>query len=333
MGNFSSHTESIINALKSDNVTKLSHILTPLNLPLNAEITQGRTGIVLCALYGSSQCLTYFIDKGNDINIPDKTDNSTPLILASKFNFIPIIDILLSHNCDTHFKNAYGLTALDMAIIRGNYDTCLYLMDKAELTITKTLENYQAWNHDLQFPLFNLELFYTCLMNKVPSDKVPSFANVGGSRRKQFEGKVPDPNESWGDFVKRLGRLELYQPPLVDADQVDKKDSLYMKMQSRLCEMEYGVKIDLKGRKEGDVERSVNKRNEEIKQLNQGNNYMNDNDISEQKDIRNHTMRERDINETEAQLSDEHHISAKTQVLKVDQSHVLILKDSSRSDV
>ena len=61
--------------------------------------------------------------------------------------------------------------------------------------------------------------------------------------------------------------------------------------------------------------------------------HMNDNDISEQKDIMNHTMRERDINETEAQLSDEHHISAKTQVLKVDQSHVLILKDSSRSDV
>ena len=32
MGNFSSHTESIINSLKSDNVTKLNHILTSLNL-------------------------------------------------------------------------------------------------------------------------------------------------------------------------------------------------------------------------------------------------------------------------------------------------------------
>ena len=31
MGNFSSHTESIINSLKSDNVTKLNHILTSLN--------------------------------------------------------------------------------------------------------------------------------------------------------------------------------------------------------------------------------------------------------------------------------------------------------------
>ena len=335
MGNLSSHTESIINALKSDNVSKLDHILTPLNLPINSEITQGRTGIVLCALYGSAQCLTYFIDKGNDINIPDKIDNSTPLIIASKFNFINIIDLLLSHNCDTKFINAYGLSALDMAIIRGNYATCLHLMDKGGLSITKTLENYQAWNHDLKFPLFNLELFYTCLMNKVPLDKVPSFANVGGTRRKQFEGKVPDPNETWGDFVKRLAKLELYQPPLVDADKVEKKDTLYMKMQSGLCEMEYGVKIDLKNKKENDIEKSVDNRSDEVKRLNQQNNNIIENEKieinnSEQQEIKKviHIVKEKNINDTEEQLSDEHHIAAKTEVIRIEQPQVLVLKDS-----
>jgi hypothetical protein len=49
------------------------------------------------------------------------------------------------------------------------------------------------------------------------------------------------------DFIKRLGRFELYQPPLIDKNKVGKMNSLYMKMQSKLIEDEYDVKIDLSG--------------------------------------------------------------------------------------
>ena len=256
MGNLLvSQSEEIINAIKSDNAVKLKENYEKYNIETNGEITQGRSAIVLCAIYGSEKCIRLLIEKGNDVNIVDKCDGSSPLIISAKFNYINIIEILLSYNSNVNIKNVNDLTALDMAIIRGNYETALYLLTKTNLKIEKSLEQYKDLNKQLVCPLFNIELFYNCLMNKISMDKVPSFANISGTKRKQFDGKVPDPNESWGDFIKRLRRLELYQPPLVDGDQVEKKNSFYMRMQSKLVEMEYGVKIDLKGKKE-DIEKN-----------------------------------------------------------------------------
>lgn len=256
MGNLLvSQSEEIINAIKSDNAAKLKENYEKYNIETNGEITQGRSAIVLCAIYGSKKCIRFLIEKGNDVNIVDKTDESSPLIISAKFNYINIIEILLSNNANVNIKNVNDLTALDMAIIRGNYESALYLLTKTNLKIEKSLEQYRDLNKQLVCPLFNIELFYNCLMNKISIDKVPSFANISGTKRKQFDGKVLDPNESWGDFIKRLGRLGLYQPPLVDGDKVEKKNSFYMRMQSKLVEMEYGVKIDLKGKKE-DIEKN-----------------------------------------------------------------------------
>lgn len=256
MGNLLiSQSEEITNAIKSDNDAKLKENYEKYNIETNGEITQGRSAIVLCAIYGSEKCIRLLIEKGNDVNIVDKSDGSSPLIISSKFNYINIIEILLSNNANVNTKNVNDLTALGMAIIRGNYETALYLLTKTNLKIEKSLEQYIDLNKQLVCPLFNIELFYNCLMNKISIDKVPSFANISGTKRKQFDGKVPDPNESWGDFIKRLRRLELYQPPLVDGDKVEKKNSFYMRMQSKLVEMEYGVKIDLKGKKE-DIEKN-----------------------------------------------------------------------------
>ena len=256
MGNLLvSQSEEIINAIKSDNDAKLKENYEKYNIETNGEITQGRSAIVLCAIYGSEKCIRLLIEKGNDVNLVDKSDGSSPLIISAKFNYRNIIEILLSNDSNVNIKNVNDLTALDMAIIRGNYETALYLLTKTNLKIEKSLEQYIDLNKQLVCPLFNIELFYNCLMNKISIDKVPSFANISGTKRKQFDGKVPDPNESWGDFIKRLGRLELYQPPLVDGDKVEKKNSFYMRMQSKLVEMEYGVKIDLKGKKE-DIEKN-----------------------------------------------------------------------------
>ena len=60
---------------------------------------------------------------------------------------------------------------------------------------------------------------------------------------KDLLNKVPDPNETWGHFFKRLVNLELYNPPLVDKKKVTKMNSLYMSTQMKLLENEYGVKL------------------------------------------------------------------------------------------
>ena len=44
--------------------------------------------------------------------------------------------------------------------------------------------------------------------------------------------------------MKRLTRLELYNPPLVDKNTFRKANSLYMNTQMKIISLEYGIKMD-----------------------------------------------------------------------------------------
>jgi hypothetical protein len=246
MGNDS--TSNLKICIRQDNSLKLLELLEKFKLPLNCEIgNPKRTLIIYSVLYHSPNCLNTLINLGNDYNIPDKQDQSSPLLLASKFNYVDIIKILLNQkDINITSLNNFGLNALDVSILRGNYESSLYLINNTILKPEKSLENYKILNQQLEYPLFNIDLFYENLIKKIDLDKIPNFS-LPKKRRKQFEGKIPDPNESWMDFIKRLGRFELYQPPLIDKNKVGKMNSLYMKMQSKLIEDEYDVKIDLSG--------------------------------------------------------------------------------------
>ena len=268
MGNDS--TSNLKICIRQDNSLKLLELLEKFKLPLNCEIgNPKRTLIIYSVLYHSPNCLNTLINLGNDYNIPDKQDQSSPLLLASKFNYVDIIKILLNQkDINITSLNNFGLNALDVSILRGNYESSLYLINNTILKPEKSLENYKILNQQLEYPLFNIDLFYENLIKKIDLDKIPNFA-LPKKRRKQFEGKIPDPNESWMDFIKRLGRFELYQPPLIDKNKVGKMNSLYMKMQSKLIEDEYDVKIDLSGNN------FINNNNVEINLTN--NNLLDDN--------------------------------------------------------
>ena len=268
MGNDS--TSNLKICIRQDNSLKLLELLEKFKLPLNCEIgNPKRTLIIYSVLYHNPNCLNTLINLGNDYNIPDKQDQSSPLLLASKFNYVDIIKILLNQkDINITSLNNFGLNALDVSILRGNYESSLYLINNTILKPEKSLENYKKLNQQLEYPLFNIDLFYENLIKKIDLDKIPNFA-LPKKRRKQFEGKIPDPNESWMDFIKRLGRFELYQPPLIDKNKVGKMNSLYMKMQSKLIEDEYDVKIDLSGNN------FINNNNVEINLTN--NNLLDDN--------------------------------------------------------
>ena len=268
MGNDS--TSNLKICIRQDNSLKLLELLEKFKLPLNCEIgNPKRTLIIYSVLYHSPNCLNTLINLGNDYNIPDKQDQSSPLLLASKFNYVDIIKILLNQkDINITSLNNFGLNALDVSILRGNYESSLYLINNTILKPEKSLENYKILNQQLEYPLFNIDLFYENLIKKIDLDKIPNFS-LPKKRRKQFEGKIPDPNESWMDFIKRLGRFELYQPPLIDKNKVGKMNSLYMKMQSKLIEDEYDVKIDLSGNN------FINNNNVEINLTN--NNLLDDN--------------------------------------------------------
>ena len=104
------------------------------------------------------------------------------------------------------------------------------------------IEKYNSLQASNQCPLFNMPLFYDSLCRKIPPEKCASFA-AERKRTKELLTKIPDPNETWGHFFKRLANLELYNPPLVDKRNVSQMNSLYMNAQMKLLENEYGVKL------------------------------------------------------------------------------------------
>ena len=247
MGNLLINIEQVLlTTLRQDNVLHLKQVIQKNNIKTDQTFTKNnRTLIQLCSLYNSPNCLKLLIELGNNINIPEIQDNNTPLILACKFNYIEIVKILLEQeNINLKDKNNDNLNCLDMSIIRGNYEISIYLIENTILQPLKSLEEYKELNIRLQYPLFNIENFYRNLIQKTPINEIPSFA-LPKKRRSQFIGKVPDPNESWSNFIKRLSKFELYQPPLVDAKSVNLSNSLYMKIQSKLCESEYNIKMPL----------------------------------------------------------------------------------------
>ena len=105
------------------------------------------------------------------------------------------------------------------------------------------LEKYLGMQEYLSYPIFNLQLFYDSLKQKIPPEKCPDFS-LGKNKVKNLLNKIPDPNESWKNFMKRLIKMELYNPPLVDKNKINKTNSLYMKTQMKIISMEYGVNMD-----------------------------------------------------------------------------------------
>ena len=256
MGNLLKNIEEdILSTLRQDNSFQLKQIILKNNIKTDQRLTQkNRTLIQLCSLYNSPNCLKLLIELKNDINIPEIQNNNTPLILACKFNYINIVKILLEQeNINIKQENNDNLNCLDMSIIRGNYEISIYLIENTILQPLKSLEEYKELNIRLQYPLFNIENFYRNLIQKTPINEIPSFA-LPKKRRSQFIGKVPDPNESWSNFIKRISKFELYQPPLVDAKSVNLSNSIYMKIQSKLCESEYDIKMPLNNNNENNID-------------------------------------------------------------------------------
>lgn len=104
------------------------------------------------------------------------------------------------------------------------------------------LEKYISLQLTNQYPLFNMTLFYKSLIDKIKPQNCESFAPER-KRTKDLKEKIPDPNETWTNFAKRLTRFELYNPPLVDKSSVGPMNSMYMNTQMKLIENEYGVKM------------------------------------------------------------------------------------------
>ena len=302
---YSTVEQEIIQSLKKDNSKKLKDILIKYNSnPDTLYTKRKRTLIQLSCYFLSPKCLSTLIELNYDYNKRETINQYTPLYIACKFNSLPIVKILLSHDdCEILQKTTDNFNEFEIAFLKGNYDICYYLLyeykneenkeninnndnkeeninnenniendinTRSELKIPKKnknaklkkekpllteqpyqkfflskdfdLDNCKSLQEQNLFPLFNMQLLYQSLLDRVPPKKCPSFA-AERKRTKELMNKIPDPNETWGHFFKRLVNFELYNPPLVDKRNVSQMNSMYMNAQMKLMESEYGIKM------------------------------------------------------------------------------------------
>ena len=294
---YSTTEQEIIQSLRKDNSKRLKDILIKHNLnPDTLYTKRKRTLIQLSCYFLSPKCLSTLIELNYDYNKKETINDYSPLYIACKFNSLPIVKTLLSHDdCKILQKTTDNFNEFEIAFLKGNYDICYFLLyeykneqnkenkddninndnniendinTKSELKEKKknnklnkeekasTDQPYQKFffskDFDLDyckslqeqnlFPLFNMELLYQSLLDRVPPKKCPSFA-AERKRTKELMNKIPDPNETWGHFFKRLVNFELYNPPLIDKRNVSQMNSMYMNAQMKLMESEYGIKM------------------------------------------------------------------------------------------
>ena len=265
MGEMISSVENdLMDLISQDEFKKIKDIIIKKNI--NKDFLIGphkRTLIQYSAYFGSINCLKLLIELNFDINKLEYKTNNSPLFIACKFNYIVFVYLLLNNEnqeCEILRKNNEGLNEFEVAFLRGNYEICFYLLylykekNKENDEMNRyliffndennfILEKYLGMQEFLSFPVFNLTLFYQSLKQKISPEKCPDFS-AEKRKKKELLNKIPDPNESWENFMKRLVNFQLYNPPLVDKNKINKSNSLYMTTQMKIISMEYGVKMD-----------------------------------------------------------------------------------------
>ena len=161
--------------------------------------------------------------KNNKINIKNENEINTNLRLGNEND----------EKEDENKENKENEFNID---INNPYQTFFFSDDF-------NIDKYKSLQSTNQYPLFNMELFYESLINRIPPNQCESFA-AERKRTKDLLTKIPDPNETWGHFFKRCANMELYNPPLVDKKNISHMNSLYMNTQMKLIENEYGVKMN-----------------------------------------------------------------------------------------
>lgn len=81
------------------------------------------------ARYGHAPIVKFLVDKGADVNKPNK-DGNTPLMLAVLKGHRKVVKILLAKDADPNLQNACGCTALMGAAAYGDAEVIQDLLDK-----------------------------------------------------------------------------------------------------------------------------------------------------------------------------------------------------------
>ena len=75
----------------------------------------GLSAIDIAIKFKREDIINFCIDKGMDVNATSRTSGITPIVLASCFNNISIVELLLKHGAEINAQDNNGMSAKDYA--------------------------------------------------------------------------------------------------------------------------------------------------------------------------------------------------------------------------
>ena len=135
------------------------------------------TALNLCSSYGSIKCANILIQNGWDIEIDEKNESNSNLMLACKFGFFQLVQLYAEKfKCILDKKNKNNIDALDISVIYCQYQIAFYLIHTMKMQLRSEYNNYLNLIKKMDLNMFNIKKFYECLVNKVDPKETGSFS-------------------------------------------------------------------------------------------------------------------------------------------------------------
>ena len=137
------------------------------------------TALNICSSYGSINCANILIQNGWDIEIDEKNESNSNLMLACKFGFFQLTKLYAEkYKCSLDKKNKNNIDALDISVIYCQYQIAFYLTHAMKMQLRSEYMNYQSLIKKFELNMFNIKKFYECLVNKVEPNETGSFSII-----------------------------------------------------------------------------------------------------------------------------------------------------------
>ena len=146
------------------------------------------TALNICSSYGSINCANILIQNGWDIELDEKKDSNSNLMLACKFGFFELTKLYAEkYKCSLDKKNNNNIDALDISVIYCQYPIAFYLVHTMKMQLRSEYMNYQSLIKKFELNMFNIKKFYECLVNKVEPNETGSFSIIKNTNVDKIE--------------------------------------------------------------------------------------------------------------------------------------------------
>ncbi|CAD8082972.1 unnamed protein product [Paramecium sonneborni] len=138
----------------------------------------------------------------------------TPLMWACKRDNQQTVSLLIQSGADINIRSNQGFSALDYAIIHGNYRPALFLFEFIQDVLD--FSSYYQFAQENDYRYVNYEIMITHLRLRTQYELIPNIFEK--PKKQQLLDPVVDPRESWGNFIYR--QIEFKNPPMVERNEL-----------------------------------------------------------------------------------------------------------------